>query len=305
MTNSVMLFWRLEALVIRFRLLSLLILLSLLSACAAPSVGEGLPTEALAPVLEPAEGEPAEGEPAEGEPAQEPGSGSLELRTLSEEKRRPNYFVFSNYPYLAGSLAEETIFAFNNAGGGLLLQGLPSLKTDLPPSRNNPFGFDHPSTFLSGYQIHAATQSLVSLEMDLSIYHAGAAHPLPSTLTVTFNLESGQPLTLADLFTPGTDYLQRLAELAQKQLHARGSLLFEGGLQPTAENFQHWVVNDRGLTLIFDVYQVTAYAAGPQRITIPFDQLTGLLAGRVPPPGLSAAPLPVERIFIPISSAAH
>jgi len=288
--------------VIRFRLLSLLILLSLLSACAAPSVGEGLPTEALTPVPEPAEGEPAEGEPAEGEPAQEPGSGSLELRTLSEEKRRPNYFVFSNYPYLAGSLAEETIFAFNNAVEGLLLQELASFKIDVPSSRNNPFGFDHPSTFLSGYQIHAATQSLVSLEMDLSIYHAGAAHPLPSTLTVTFNLESGQPLTLADLFAPGMDYLQRLAELAQEQLQARGSLLFEGGLQPTAENFQHWVVNDRGLTLIFDVYQVTAYAAGPQRITIPFDQLTGLLAGSVPPPGLSAAPLPVERMLMPIQS---
>src|SRR3972149_10851165 len=102
MTNSVMLFWLLEALVIRFRLPPLLILLSLLSACAAPSVGEGLPTEALTPVPEPvegepvegepvegepvegepAEGEPAEGEPAEGEPAQEPGGGSMGLRTL-------------------------------------------------------------------------------------------------------------------------------------------------------------------------------------------------------------------------------
>src|SRR3990172_1615693 len=296
MTNSVMLFWRLEALVIRFRLLSLLILLSLLSACAAPSIGEGLPTDAPTPT-------PASApELAEGEPAQEPGSGSLELRTLSEEKRRPNYFVFSNYPYLAGSLAEETIFAFNNAVEGLLLQELASFKIDIPYSRNNHFGFDHPSTFLSGYQIHAATQSLVSLEMDLSIYHAGAAHPLPSTLTVTFNLESGQPLTLADLFAPAADYPQRLAELAQEQLHKRGSLLFEEGLQPTAENFQHWVVNDRGLTLIFYVYQVTPYAAGPQRITIPFDQLTGLLAGSVPPPGLSAAPLPVERMLMPIQS---
>jgi hypothetical protein len=298
-------FYRIGGAVTRFRLLLLLILLSLLSACAIPNptVGEGLPgvfegllTETPlvvegtpTPVPEPVEG------PTEASP-------TLELRTLSEEHRRPSYYVFSNYPYLAGSMADRTIFAFNQAVEGKLLTELALFKNDLPSSLRPPFGFDHPSTFLSGYQIHTATRSLVSLEMDLSIYLAGAAHPLPSTLTVTFSLDSGQALTLADLFVPGAAYLDRLAELAQAQLTERGSLLFEEGLTPTAENFQHWVLNPQGLTLIFDVYQVTAYAEGPQRVTIPFDQLADLLAGNAPPPGLSADPLDVERMLIPIQS---
>ncbi len=303
----------------RFRLLSLLILLSLLSACAAPApqvveglaataprgltetplVIEGTPTP---PVVEGLAATAPRGLTETPSIPTEAASPTLELRTLSEERRRPSYFVFSNYPYLAGSLADRTIFAFNQAVEGKLLTELALFKNDLPSSLRPPFGFDHPSTFLSGYQIHTATRSLVSLEMDLSVYLAGAAHPLPSTLTVTFSLDSGQALTLAELFAPGAAYLERLAQLAQAQLTERGSLLFDEGLAPTAENFQHWVLSPQGLTLIFDVYLVTANAEGPQRVTIPFDQLTDLLAGSAPPPGLSADPLDVERMFIPIQS---
>ena len=221
---------------------------------------------------------------------------------MSEERDHPNYYIFSNYPYLAGSLATDTLFAFNNAVEGALLAQLELFKIDLPSAGNNPFGFDHPSTFLSGYQIHTATQSLVSLEMDLSIYHPGAIHPLPSTLTVTFDLASGQPLTLADLFVPGSAYLERLAELAQAQLTERGSLLFAEGLAPTAENFQNWVLTPHGLTLIFHSSQVTVQEFGPQRVTIPYDQLTPLLVGSAPPPGLSADPLDVERMLMPIQA---
>jgi len=302
----------------RFRLALGLILLGLLFACAFPlpfppfpepvegqPPGEGQPTEEEQPgrqlIPELVEGQPAE----EGQP---PGERqptiqvptALVLRTLTEEQQRPNYFVFSNNPYLAGGSSAETIFAFNQAVEGQLLQQLALFKIDLASFRSETFSFSHPSTFLSGFQIHTATRALVSLEMDLSVYHAGAAHPLPTTLTVTFSLENGQPLTLADLFVPGTAYLDRLAELAAGQLRERGTLLFDEGIAPTAENFVHWVVTPHGLTLIFDVYQVSPYAAGVQRVTIPFEQLTGLLAEGAPPPGLSAAPLTVERMLMPI-----
>ena len=309
----------------RFRLALGLILLGLLFACAFP-----LPESGLQPypvpghsASEPVEGLPTEEEqpglqpfPVPGHSASEPGlrqtqppgerqptiqvPGALVLRTLTEEQQRPNYFVFSNYPYLAGGSSAETIFAFNQAVEGQLLQQLALFKIDLASFRSETFSFSHPSTFLSGFQIHTATRALVSLEMDLSVYHAGAAHPLPSTLTVTFSLENGQPLTLADLFVPGTAYLDRLAELAAGQLRERGTFLFDEGIAPTAENFIHWVVTPHGLTLIFDVYQVSPYAAGVQRVTIPFEQLTGLLAEGAPPPGLSAEPLTVERMLMPI-----
>ena len=278
---------------IRFRLALGLILLGLLFACAFP-----LPSSLPVPgnsASEPVEGPSAE----EGQPTAEV-PGALVLRTLTEEQQRPNYFVFSNYPYLAGGSSAKTTFAFNQAVEGQLLQQLALFKIDLASFRGETFSFSHPSIFLSGFQIHTATRALVSLEMDLSVYHAGAAHPLPSTLTVTFSLENGQPLTLADLFVPGAAYLDRLAELAAGQLRERGTLLFDEGIAPTAENFIHWVVTPHGLTLIFDVYQVSPYAAGVQRVTIPFDQLTGLLAEGAPPPGLSAAPLTVERMLMPI-----
>ena len=291
---------------IQFRLALGLLLLGLLFACAFP-----FPPSSPVPghsASEPVEGQPTEeGQPGlrqaqptvEEEPTAEV-PGVLVLRTLTEEQQRPNYFVFSNYPYLAGGSSAKTTFAFNQAVEGQLLQQLALFKIDLASFRGETFSFSHPSTFLSGFQIHTATRALVSLEMDLSVYHAGAAHPLPSTLTVTFSLEDGQPLALADLFVPGAAYLDRLAELAAGQLRERGTLLFDEGIAPTAENFVHWVVTPHGLTLIFDVYQVSPYAVGVQRVTIPFDQLTGLLAEGAPPPGLSAEPLTVERMLMPI-----
>lgn len=289
-----------------YRLVLGLILLGLLFACALPlpyslpaarhSVSEPVegPTPTPSPAARHAVSEPGEGQPTAEVP------GALVLRTLAEEQQRPNYFVFSNYPYLAGGTSAETTFAFNQAVEGQLFQQLALFKIDLASFRSESFGFVHPSTFLSGFQIHTATRSLVSLEMNLSVYHAGAAHPLPSTFTVTFSLETGQPLTLANLFVPGSAYLDRLAELAAGQLRERGTLLYDEGIAPTAENFAHWVVTPHGLTLIFDVYQVSPYAAGIQRVTIPFDQLSGMLTDGAPPPGLSAEPLTVERMLMPI-----
>ncbi len=323
---------------IQFRLALGLILLGLLFACAFPLPESGLQPipvpgystgePGLRQAQPPGEGlPPGEGMSttpipvpgySTGEPglrqAQPPGEGlppgkrqptaeapgALVLRTLAEEQQRPSYYVFSNYPYLTDGSSAKTAFAFNQAVEGQLLQQLALFKIDLASFRSESFSFSHPSTFLSGFQIHTATRELVSLEMDLSIYHAGAAHPLPSTLTVTFSLENGQPLTLADLFVPGAAYLDRLAELAAGQLWERGTLLFDEGIAPTAENFAHWVVTPHGLTLIFDVNQVGPYAAGVQRVTIPFDQLTGLLVDGAPPSGLSAAPLTVERMLMPI-----
>src|SRR3990172_7571782 len=172
---------------IQFRLALGLILLGLLFACAfslpaslpvpgnsASEPVEGQPPEEEQPGLqpipvpghsasEPVEGMPSTPFPVPGHSASEPGlrqtqppgerqptiqvPGALVLRTLTEEQQRPNYFVFSNYPYLAGGSSAETIFAFNQAVEGQLLQQLALFKIDLASFRSETFSFSHPSTF--------------------------------------------------------------------------------------------------------------------------------------------------------------
>jgi len=226
-------------------------------------------------------------------------SGSLVTRTLDEQQVQPAIYVFSTYPYLTDAPADSTR-QFNAAVEGALLDDLAAFKNAAAANPPDPAGFDHPSTFLSGFQIHTATASLISLELDQSTYSAGAAHPLPATRTVTFSLELARTLTLEDLFTPGSAYLEELSRLAAAQLHDRGTLLFDEGIAPTAENFANWVIGPAGITLIFDVYQVSAYAAGIQRVTIPFEQLATLLVDGAAPVGLSAPAIAVENLTMPI-----
>jgi hypothetical protein len=49
--------------------------------------------------------------------------------------------------------------------------------------------------------------------------------------------------------------------------------MFQTGADPTPENYQRWNLADDGFLVTFDVYQVAAYAAGPQTVTIPYADL--------------------------------
>ena len=46
----------------------------------------------------------------------------------------------------------------------------------------------------------------------------------------------------------------------------------------TAADPTRWKFTDRGLDIIFEPYEVTAYAAGTPTITIPWDKLTDYLS---------------------------
>lgn len=223
---------------------------------------------------------------------------ALVTRNLSEQHTDPPYFIFANYPALTVG-SEAVIAAFSQAVEGTLVRDVASFKSDLNAFANDPLAFPHPYTFLSGYAIYTATESLVSLELTISIY-TGGAYPNPATKTVNFDQASGKQLALADMFIPGTAYLEELSRLAEAELTARGTLMFAQGLEPVAANFASWVISQDGLTLIFDVYQVSTYAAGIQRVTIPFEVLSGILVEKSGPAGLAAPALPVDHWSMPI-----
>ncbi len=52
--------------------------------------------------------------------------------------------------------------------------------------------------------------------------------------------------------------------------------MLNSGTTAKVENFQDWYIDGTSLVIIFPPYQVAAYAAGEQTVTIPFSQLTAL-----------------------------
>jgi hypothetical protein len=100
----------------------------------------------------------------------------------------------------------------------------------------------------------------------------GGAHGLEAHKTFSFN-EQGKLLTLADLFTNGTDGLKTVALFIEKELNKRDfadSRWIKEGTTPAEEHYRNFVITDEGITFIFDPYQVAPYAAGTQSVLVPF-----------------------------------
>jgi len=118
--------------------------------------------------------------------------------------------------------------------------------------------------------------------------YRGGAHGMPIIETLLIDLADGRLLTPADLFRSDSDWLQVLSERSRVALKDRDLLgpdldWLNRGTAPDVENFQLLMPGPDGLTVIFPPYQVAPYAAGPQEVVVPWDELTGLLS-----PGLFA-----------------
>jgi hypothetical protein len=149
------------------------------------------------------------------------------------------------------------------------------------------------STLDIGYTVALATDELISVQFDVGSYYRGAAHPNSHSIVLNFDVKNGKTLKLADLFKPGSKYLEALSVYAIKDLKQQskakdGALddeSIQSGAAPTAQNYDSWTITKKGLGITFDAYQVGPYVAGPQYVLVPYSALKDL----VEPAGAIAA----------------
>jgi hypothetical protein len=110
-------------------------------------------------------------------------------------------------------------------------------------------------------------EDVVSVRLIISTY-TGGAHPLSVAEGLNFDRTTGKILTQSDALKMTGLSLQQVAAESLKQMKAKhGSALFVEGLDPTAENYATFVIDEDSVTFIFQLYQVAAYAAGFQEVT--------------------------------------
>jgi hypothetical protein len=82
--------------------------------------------------------------------------------------------------------------------------------------------------------------SIISINYLVTGYADGAADKFHSSRSFNFNIESGQEITLAQLFLPNVDYLTPIAQICGTDLSARikdfGA--FASGVESDEENYQ-------------------------------------------------------------------
>jgi hypothetical protein len=195
----------------------------------------------------------------------------------SESGVGPNYTITASTPALEGS-SDPRVLAFNQGMAALVQQEILAFKQDVASLPAEPIAG---GSFLEvTFEQLAPPGNVLSIKFTIHFYSDGAAHPNTYSRTATYDLEAGSFLTLDRLFFPGADYLGPISDYCKAELASRDlgyDLLSSAGADPLPENYRNWNVTADGLLITFDPYQVAAYAAGPQMITIPYADLQAIL----------------------------
>lgn len=207
-------------------------------------------------------------------------------KVIKEANKEKRYTVEVEYPQIEG---DSRFDGFNREAKNLISKDVAAFKTsetseeaqsitDLPAEAQS-------STLDAGYDFRYATDDLISLEWGEGTYERGAAHGNHLTQVLNYDVKKGKKLALADLFVDKSKYLTLMANYCMKELKDRAkktdSMILEDqiepGAGPRADNYRAWSITKKGLWITFDPYQVSAYAAGPQYILVPYSALKDVI----------------------------
>ncbi len=240
------------------KIIPLLLLTVLLAACA-PATAR--PTQRAAP------------SPVRATAA--PGSLSFGSVSLTSSGASPHYTIQTDVPVLQGVSPHRD--EFNLRVSGLVAQRTEAFKKNLAEWTPVP---DMPgSSFTLSYIAFPYSARFASIQWMEDTYLAGAAHPSHQITSLVYDVETAQDVTLEQLFLPDSQYLQVIADYCKAELSKReiGYDDQQRGADPTPENYAVWNLSTDGLVITFNEYQVAAYAAGPQKVIVPWAALKAIL----------------------------
>ena len=202
-------------------------------------------------------------------------------KQINESNKKLKYDVEAYYPQLTGGNNPNSE-KLNQILRALVTRKVAEFRKDMVPKEGEeprPEG-SMGSDINIAYGVQLAQDDVISIEFEIYSYYQGAAHPNTYTETVNYDLKNGKQMKLADLFKPGSKYLQTMSKYCiddlKKQGKAKGadSMLEDASIQegagPTTKNYESWMITKKGLGINFDSYQVAPYAAGPQFVMIPY-----------------------------------
>jgi hypothetical protein len=193
-----------------------------------------------------------------------------------ESHQSPPFSITAQTPQLSGS-EDPRVQAFNQRLVELVQGEVTAFRESF---------LQNPDPPMTGGSFLEVTYSLISqyddiwsLKFDFLYYSDGAAHPGDHSMTLNYDLGQGREFALADLFLPNSNYLEVIANYCITELSKQPFFdgAFTDGANPTSENYRNWNIAPEGLMITFDTYQVGPGAAGPQRVVVPYDQLSGVI----------------------------
>jgi len=228
------------------------------------------------------------------EPIEFSNGAEIVAKQIREKNKKLKYEVSAAYPQLIG-VTDPNYDRFNQTVRNLISRKVsdfrkemtPSAEDELAPDENPVIDESIGSDITVNYELALAKDDLIAIQFTVSSYSAGAAHPNSYTEVVNFDLRNGKLLKLADLFLPGSKYLETLSNFCiqelKKQAKAQGNYAamdddwIKRGAGAELTNYDNWTITKKGLGITFDPYQVAAYAAGPQNVLVPYSAVKDII----------------------------
>ncbi|WP_448203260.1 lysozyme inhibitor LprI family protein [Azospirillum sp. sgz302134] len=200
-----------------------------------------------------------------------------EPKRIAETNKAKHYQIDASYPVLPASIAGAD--AFNPLAERqvrtVVNQFLKETVSDDVPEP------DMMSTLDIGYRITLATPRLMSVQFDFYEYGAGAAHGTGTASALHVDLQRRKALTAADVFAAGSGWEKAVAAHAmadlKRQAKADDFELDEGAGENVAAlvpDLVHWRLEPDRAVIVFNAYEVAAYAVGPREVAVPYALLT-------------------------------
>ena len=179
-------------------------------------------------------------------------------------------------PQFDGGMPGEAMAMFNERYRQVVLQRLREFEpiayeTRLMPQL--PAAVKNALMFMAEYEVFRSDATIVSLTQKVYQF-SGGAHGMTWQTGHTIDIVNAKQLLLPELFAAGSDYAERLNRFVREQGAARNLPMWEFKGVGVKSAFY---LNEDGVVLFFQPYEVAPYSEGVVHMLIPYRLLADIL----------------------------
>lgn len=204
------------------------------------------------------------------------------ISTLKFSYGRPRITVKSVFPQLHTPSEYDGVGNFNRLVLKIVDEEIEGFKTKVSrfqmpegTKKLNNFYIDYSTSFIRSRKHH-----ITSIRFSMQGKIIGTKQTNRYHRVLNYDLDSESVINLQDLFKPGSNYLELIADYVQQRLAKRlpNEKIIKSGALPLEENFRNWNIKPNGILFTFDQYQVAPAIYGTQTVLVPYSILEDVLS---------------------------
>jgi hypothetical protein len=129
-----------------------------------------------------------------------------------------------------------------------------------------------------GKAYHSGTPASGTQSLVLTIGTDGGVHPVTTYKAVNYDLRKTAPITFDTLFKPGTQPLDVLNPIVQRELDKRGATGSLSLIDLGVKAYQNFAITDDAVNFFFNQDGLLPHEIGPLEVDVPRTELAPLLA---------------------------